>query len=70
MVINKSFPDLKNEMRVNYALELLKSNMSSKISIEGIGKNAGFASPSNFFLIFKKITGYTPNQWLDLNKVE
>ncbi len=64
VILNKSFAELKNELRVKYAIELLKSNMSSKISIEGIGKNVGFASASNFFFTFKKITGVTPNQWM------
>ena len=65
VIIQKKFADLKNEMRVNYAKELLQCDISSKISMEGIGKNAGFASASNYFLIFKKITGVTPNQWMN-----
>ncbi len=68
VIMNKKFADIKNEMRVNYAKELILSDTSRKISMEGIGKNAGFASASNFFLTFKKITGTTPGEWLKENK--
>lgn len=65
VILNKKFADFKNECRVNYAIELIQTGSTGKISIEGIGKLSGFASPSNFYSAFKKITGFTPNQWME-----
>lgn len=70
MILQKKFTDLKNEMRVNYAIELLKSDVAKKTSLEGIGIQAGFSSNSNFYKSFKKSTGLTPNQWLEINNRE
>lgn len=70
MILKIKFTDLKNEMRVNYAIELLKSDVAKKTSLEGIGIKAGFSSNSNFYKSFKKSTGYTPNQWLEINNRE
>lgn len=64
IILEKKFVDFKNECRVNYAMELLTNESNKNISIEGIGKLSGFASASNFFSVFKKVTGVSPNQWL------
>jgi len=64
VILKKKFADLKNEMRVNHAIDLLKQNTTDKTSIEGLGRLSGFTSNSNFFLTFKKATGLTPNEWL------
>jgi AraC-like DNA-binding protein len=63
-ILNRNFRDIKNELRVKYAIELLNSNMANNISMEGIGRQAGFASNSNFYTSFKVVSGVTPNQWL------
>lgn len=68
VVMSTKFADLKNEKRVNYTIELLKNGAVNNMSLEGISKLSGFASPSNFFTAFKKITGYTPIQWLENNQ--
>jgi AraC-like DNA-binding protein len=62
-VIKKCFADLKNDMRVNHAIYLLETSIVDKISIDGIGRQSGFQSPSNFYASFKRITGYTPSEW-------
>ncbi len=67
VVMNTKFADLKNEKRVNHTIELLQKGATTNMSLEGISKLSGFASPSNFFTAFKKITGYTPIQWLENN---
>jgi AraC-like DNA-binding protein len=68
-VLNKNFIELKKELRVQYALELLSSNAAENVlSMEGIGRQAGFASNSNFYACFKEVTGLTPNQWLQKNR--
>lgn len=67
-MIKKSFADLKNEMRVNHAIDLLNTNVAETISIDGIGKQSGFRSSSNFYTSFKEMTGYTPREWMKRNK--
>lgn len=64
VVLGKKFTEVKNDLRVEYAINLMKQNFAKSVSMEGIGKSAGFASASNFFLIFKKVTGKTPNEWI------
>ncbi len=67
VIMNKSFTSLKNQMRVSHAMELMKNNMSNNFSLEGIGKQSGFASNSNFYVSFKEITGITPSEWMKEN---
>lgn len=68
-VLKIKFTTLKNQLRVAYAKELLTNGASSELSIEGISKEAGFASPSNFYAAFKSETGLTPSEFLtQLNK--
>jgi AraC-like DNA-binding protein len=64
VVMKKSFSDLKNEMRIKHAIHLLEASATEKISIDGIGRQSGFKSPSNFYAIFKEKTGSTPSEWL------
>lgn len=68
-VMNKNFSELKNELRVQYAIDLLCSSAVDTISLEGIGKKAGFQSNSNFYVCFKKNTGKTPKEWMEENNV-
>lgn len=63
-IFRKNFSDYKKNIRVEYAIHLLKDNKAKNISMEGIGKQSGFASNSNFYTCFKDVTGMTPNQWL------
>ncbi len=65
MILNKSFTVLKNELRVDYAMELMKNNTNTNLTIEGVGRNSGFASNSNFYAAFRQVTGLTPNQWME-----
>lgn len=70
LILNTSFSDLKNRLRINYAIELFKREDYKNMSIEGIGYKSGFLSNSSFYKSFKDITGYTPNDWLKKNQVQ
>jgi tetratricopeptide (TPR) repeat protein len=48
-----------NKHRVNHAIRLL-SDPESKFSNDGIANECGFKSASNFYKVFKEITGMTP----------
>ncbi len=68
VILNKKFAELKNELRVKYAIELLQNDSEKNKSFEGIGNLSGFASNSNFYSSFKEVTGYTPKAWIESNK--
>lgn len=59
---NKTFSDLIQEHRIQYAIELLNEK-SDKLSMEGIAYEAGFNSRASFYRSFKKITGKTPTEF-------
>lgn len=56
-----TFMKLKNEIRVEEAIKYLESE--DRLKLDYIAKKSGFNSPSNFYKIFKKITGYTPSEY-------
>lgn len=66
MIINKSlsksFRELINDRRINYAKEFMTANPQSKI--EEIAEASGFSSGAQFCRKFKEIEGMTPNAWL------
>lgn len=62
--IKKSFPDIICEMRIEHAIQLLKDNRNKKYTMEAIGYISGFKSRTTFYVSFKKITGITPNEYL------
>lgn len=53
-----------NALRVNNVIELLNTNVVKEVTIESIGKEAGFGSRSTFFLVFKSHIGLTPTEYL------
>ncbi len=59
--LGKSFSAFVNEYRVKAAEKLIKEN--SILTLEAIGKEAGFQSNSSFYSAFKKVHGVTPAQY-------
>ncbi|MCX6300233.1 MAG: helix-turn-helix domain-containing protein [Bacteroidetes bacterium] len=62
--LNISFPTYRNQLRVNHVKKALESGEFNRLSMEGIGQMAGFASKSSFFSVFKNETGMTPHEYL------
>ena len=58
------FTDWINTYRVNHVIDLLKTDIWMKFTLEGLATEAGFASRSAFFASFKKLTGYTALEYL------
>lgn len=56
--LNKSFPNLINEYRVEYAKMMILEN--DILTLEAIGNEAGFKSKSAFYRAFKKQLNMTP----------
>jgi AraC-like DNA-binding protein len=63
IVGNKNFSEWLNELRVNEAKSLLKSDASQKYTLEAIALMCGFGSRSNFHRVFKDVTGYSPGDF-------
>lgn len=57
---NKNFNTYINEFRVKKAQELLKTDILTSLSIEGLSREVGFHSKASFYTAFKKATGTTP----------
>jgi AraC-like DNA-binding protein len=66
-VIKKKFIAIKNSYRVAYAKDLLMQIDFEKFTIESVALQSGFASRSNFYSIFKEVTGVTPKDFLKQN---
>ncbi len=64
--LDKNYNDFINELRVEYVKELLKNKDYSKYTITALGLESGFNSKTNFYSVFKKHTGKTPNQYKKL----
>ena len=67
--LNKNFYSFVNEYRISAAIEIMKSPVGSKLSIEGIAKTVGFHSRSAFNNAFKKFTGHSPSSYIKLNNL-
>ncbi|HQI81931.1 MAG TPA: helix-turn-helix domain-containing protein [Deltaproteobacteria bacterium] len=65
MGLQKNFFDFVNSYRVREAQRLLASPEADKLSILGIGMEAGFSSKSAFYNAFRKHVGMTPSQYRD-----
>ncbi len=59
-IANQNFNKYINQLRIDKALEILKTGDLESYSMEGIGVEVGFKSKSAFYAAFKKITGTTP----------
>jgi len=66
-ILNTNFNSYINSFRIQAAKEKLLNYDSSKLSIEGIGKDVGFKSKSTFYRAFKKETGVTPKEFVNNN---
>jgi AraC-like DNA-binding protein len=58
------YTDLMNKYRVDHAKSLIARGAWKELSLEGLGKQSGFANRTNFFLVFKKSTGLSPSEYL------
>ncbi|MHA8050815.1 helix-turn-helix domain-containing protein [Aquirufa sp. ROCK-SH2] len=62
--LNKTFGEWKNDLRINYACELIDKGLAKKITIEAISSEVGFVSRSKFIDAFKTRKGLTPSVYI------
>ena len=67
-LMETKFSKMKTELRIKYALELLKKGTNSMLTIEAIGKQSGFKTRSNFYAAFKEEIGLTPSEYIEKYK--
>ncbi len=56
----KSFTAYINEHRIKEAIRLMSDKKTNNLSIDGIAYESGFADRTNFYRVFKKMTGLPP----------
>lgn len=61
---NNNVKNYINTLRINHVITLLNTEAVKELTIESIGKEAGFRSRSTFFLVFKSQIGCTPTEYL------
>ena len=66
-VIKMPFPKMRNQLRVDYAMDLFKNNAHLKNSISGIASESGFKNRATFYLAFKDVAKMTPIEWIKQN---
>jgi AraC-like DNA-binding protein len=61
-VMLEKFTEMRKRLRVEHARSLLSEHHN--LSMEGIGKECGFASKSSFFSSFREVMGMTPAEFI------
>lgn len=64
-LIGERFIDMRKRLRVEEAMRLLPSNRN--MSVDGVGRECGFASKSVFYGAFREIVGVTPAEYVKRN---
>jgi AraC-like DNA-binding protein len=58
---------MRNQLRIEYAIDLFKNDAHLKNSISGIATDAGFTNRATFYTAFKEVTKMTPFEWINEN---
>ncbi|SHH52387.1 helix-turn-helix domain-containing protein [Winogradskyella jejuensis] len=61
---NKNFNDFVNGYRVEAFKTMLKENKQQQLSLLGIAQECGFNSKATFNRVFKKLTSFSPTEYL------
>jgi AraC-like DNA-binding protein len=63
-ILELSFSDWRNILRIKYAIQLLKDGNLNHLTLEAISSQIGFTSQSTFIRAFKLHTGNTPSEYI------
>jgi YesN/AraC family two-component response regulator len=66
---DRHFSNWLNNYRIEYFLELARSEQHKNITLEALAKDAGFSNRITFINAFKREKGMSPGAFLKLQKV-
>jgi AraC-like DNA-binding protein len=66
-VIKIPFPRMRNQLRIEYSMEMFKNNAHLKNSISGVATDSGFNNRATFYIAFREVTQMTPIEWINEN---
>ncbi len=61
-----NFSSYLNRHRIEEAKRLLNEHRQNSLTLEGIASSCGFSSRSAFYQAFKKFTGHTPTEYIQI----
>ena len=64
-----SFSEYRMQSRINDAIELINDGFLNNETFESLAFTTGFSSYNPFFIAFKKITSFSPQDYLKVNKI-
>jgi AraC-like DNA-binding protein len=63
-ILNLSFTEWRNKLRIDYTINLLDKGHSSHLTLEAISVKSGFTAQNTFIRAFKLYTGQTPSEYM------
>ena len=64
-LLETSFYQLRSKLRIEYAIELIKNQAHTNLTVEAVGMQSGFKSRSTFYTTFKEYTQQSPAEFLN-----
>ena len=64
-----SFSEYRMQSRIKDAIELINEGFLNNETFESLAFTAGFSSYNPFFIAFKKITTFSPQDYIKVNKI-
>lgn len=68
--LDKTFGEWKNDLRIEYASQLIREGTAQKLTLEAISTDSGFVSRSKFIDAFKARKGVTPSIYIKENNFD
>lgn len=63
-IMEKSFVDWRNELRIEFAISMIKDGKAKLLTMDTIARESGFSNQTTFISSFKRYTGTTPYNFL------
>lgn len=63
-ILKTRFSRMRSEFRVRHVQALIREGSTRTKTLEAIGLESGFSSPSTFYAVFREVAGMTPSEYL------
>jgi AraC-like DNA-binding protein len=63
-ILQSSFPDWRNQLRINMAKELMLAGLHDELNMDGLAAKVGFTNRSTFSVVFRKLEGMSPSDFV------